>query len=74
MDYSPDRLAAGTASGFSFSNFDAAHLAETMLRAWRHYTSDRRSWRALQRVCMGLDHSWATSAQAYKELYERVAA
>jgi starch synthase len=73
VDYSPARLAAGAASGFSFSTFDAAHLAETMLRAWRLYASDRRSWRALQRLCMRLDHSWTTSAQAYRDLYRRIA-
>jgi starch synthase len=74
VDYTAARLAAGTASGFTFSTFDAAHLAEAMLRAWRLYSSDRQSWRALQRLCMRLDHSWTRSAHAYRVLYQRITA
>ncbi|HSQ00029.1 MAG TPA: glycogen synthase GlgA, partial [Candidatus Dormibacteraeota bacterium] len=40
-DVTPARLADGTASGFSFATFDAAHLAESVLRAWRLYADDR---------------------------------
>ncbi len=72
IDYTPERLAAGTASGFSFAEFDAAHLAEAMLRAWRLYSSEPATWNGLQRVCMGLDHSWAKSARAYVDLYTRL--
>ena len=72
VNVTPASLAAGTASGFSFSPFDAAHLSEAMLRAWRLYSSERQSWRALQRLCMGLDHSWTKSAHAYRDLYQRV--
>jgi starch synthase len=72
IDYSAERLAAGTASGFSFAAFDAAHLAEAMLRAWRLYSSDPSSWNSLQRLCMGLDHSWAKSARTYVDLYARL--
>jgi starch synthase len=72
LDATPQRLAAGTASGFSFSEYDAAHLAETMLRAWQMYTSDAPAWRTLQRICMALDHSWSKSARDYAELYDRL--
>ncbi len=72
VDCTPERLAAGSASGFSFSTFDAAHLAEAMLRAWRLYGGDPRSWRTLQRQCMVLDHSWSASARSYVALYERL--
>lgn len=72
VDFSPASLAAGRASGFVFFEFDAAHLAEVMLRAWQLFTSDPPAWRALQRVCMGLDHSWNKSARAYADLYKRL--
>jgi starch synthase len=72
VDFSPPRLAAGIASGFSFATYDAAHLSEAMLRAWRLYSSDAPAWQTLQRVCMGLDHSWATSARAYLDLYQQL--
>jgi starch synthase len=74
VDYTPERLAAGTASGFRFDRFDAAHLAEAILRAWRLYADAGRDWRRLQACCMGLDHSWATSARAYADLYAQLLA
>lgn len=72
IDCSPVTLDAGTASGFSFASYDAAHLAEAMLRAWRLYSSDAAAWQKLQRLCMALDHSWTTSARAYLDLYQRL--
>jgi starch synthase len=72
VDYTPERLAAGTASGFSFDRFDAAHLAECILRAWRVYADAPRDWRQLQRICMALDHSWAVSARTYAALYAQL--
>ncbi len=72
VDYSPERLQAGTASGFSFTRFDAGGLTEAILRAWRLYTTDPTSWRRLQQLMMRIDHSWARRAAAYTELYEVV--
>jgi len=72
MDYTPARLATGTASGFAFDIFDAAHLAEAVLRAWRLYAHAADEWQRLQRQCMALDHSWVKSARQYVELYEQL--
>lgn len=72
IDYTPASVANGTASGFSFTTFDAAHLAEAILRAWRLYTHDRPAWRRLMRAIMQLDHSWARSAEQYLALYRRL--
>ena len=72
IDYSPQRLADGVASGFSFAAFDAAHFAEAVLRAWRVFSTAPDNWRRLQRLCMALDHSWTKSARQYLELYRRV--
>jgi starch synthase len=74
VDYTPERLAAGTASGFCFDRFDAAHLAEAVLRAWRLYRDGARDWRRLQACCMALDRSWAKSARAYADLYAHLLA
>jgi starch synthase len=71
-DCTPERLAAGAASGFLFHGFDAGHLADALLRAWRLYTDDRGAWNRLQQQCMALDHSWAKSARAYVSLYARL--
>lgn len=73
VDYTPARLAAGRASGFHFATFDAAHLADAILRAWRLYHGAPRSWRRLMVDCMRLDHSWLRSARAYLGLYEELA-
>ena len=73
VDYTPQRLAAGVASGFGFDRFNAAHLAEAILRAWHLFTNARSDWRRLQEICMQLDRSWTTSARAYAALYARLA-
>jgi starch synthase len=73
IDYSPERLEAGTASGFVFAPFDARQLTHAILRAWHLFTSDPRAWRRLQTAIMQLDHSWAASAALYAALYRRLA-
>lgn len=71
-DYTPARLAAGQASGFRFEPFDAGHLAEAILRAWRLYRREPAGWRRLIDACMRLDHSWARRADQYLALYEEI--
>jgi len=70
VDHSAARAAGGFGSGFSFATLDAAHLAEAILRAWRVYRDEPDAWRALQRACMQIDHSWSRSARTYFALYE----
>lgn len=74
VDHDAARAAGAIGSGFTFTSFDAAHLAEAMLRSWRLYTHAPNEWRALQRACMRLDHSWTTSAREYLALYESLSA
>jgi starch synthase len=73
-DHTAARAAGGVGSGFSFTTFDAAHLAEAILRAWRVYRDEPPMWRVLQRACMQIDHSWAKSARDYLALYESLRA
>ena len=73
-DATPARLADATASGFSFDHYDAAHLADAILRAQQLYAGAPDTWRRLQRLCMALDHSWEHRAGAYVDLYARLVA
>jgi len=73
-DHTAARAAGGLGSGFSFTVFDAAHLAEAMLRAWRLFNRAPDTWHALQRACMQIDHSWSRSAGEYVALYESLRA
>jgi starch synthase len=69
-DYTAAAASGTPASGFAFDTFDAPHLVEAILRAWRLYSTDARAWHRLMRGIMGLDHSWARSAREYLALYQ----
>jgi starch synthase len=66
-------LAAGTATGFSFSQYTTAALAEALDRACQTY-ADRPVWEQLVRTGMRQDWSWSHSAQEYDRLYQRTLA
>jgi starch synthase len=72
-DASAEALAAGTATGFSFTPASAAALLEAIGRAQALY-ADHATWERLQRNAMALDVSWQASAAKYLELYRRVTA
>ena len=72
IDCTPERLATGQASGFTFRSFTAEELAATIRRAEQLYREHPESWTALVKQVMRLDHSWDYSARAYRELYERL--
>jgi starch synthase len=68
-----ETLAAGTANGFSFSDYSALALRETLSRACAAFTQPD-VWSALIRTGMAQDWSWAHSARQYVELYEQMTA
>jgi starch synthase len=83
-DATPEAIAAGTATGFSF--LEGPPEADTP-EAWRRVReralghaigraldlwTDRDAWRRLVRAGMSQDWTWARSAQDYVELYEDV--
>ena len=72
VDYTPERLAAGTASGFSFRPSTRRTSPRRCCAPGGCTAASPRAWRRLQRACMGLDHSWAKSARAYVDLYARL--
>jgi starch synthase len=61
-------LAAGAATGFSFSEYSALALSETLERACNTYRQPQ-IWRRLAENGMRQDWSWAASAKRYVELY-----
>ncbi|HUX90728.1 MAG TPA: glycogen synthase GlgA [Gallionellaceae bacterium] len=68
IDCSAATLAQGTASGFVFDKMDATRLLDAAQRAVEVYRN-KKSWRALQEICMGKDYGWGTSAKAYQQIY-----
>jgi starch synthase len=67
-DTNEQTLAAGTASGFSFSEYSPLALAETLDRAVNTYRQPA-IWNQLVRTGMQQDWSWAASAKSYVDLY-----
>ena len=61
-------LAAGTATGFRFSDYSALALAEALQRACRAY-AEPAVWKQIVAGGMKQDWSWAKSAREYVELY-----
>ena len=68
VDYTPQTLANGRASGFVFDTMNAEHLLATIKRAAAAY-HDKKIWHRLQKNGMAKDFSWHTSATAYREIY-----
>ena len=60
------------ASGFTFRGDDPHKLVETLEHAARLFFTDRKTWLALIRQIMLIDHAWPTSAKAYLALYRRL--
>lgn len=67
----PQTLVAGTANGFSFREYSALALSETLRQACGLYRDDPEAWRRLIETGMRQDWSWNRSARQYVRLYER---
>jgi len=72
IDYCPEALVNGRATGFLFSELTAPALLAAVQRAVAVYR-DRQSWRKLQQNGMARDFGWHTAAGQYAELYARLA-
>jgi len=70
VDLTPTTRAAGTATGFVMPEHSARSLVETVQRAVAAF-GDRALWRRLMQAGMRRDFSWARSARAYVQVYER---
>ena len=70
VDATPENLAAGTANGFSFKEYNDRALFRQVCRALDVFR-DRNTWMQLVRTGMQQDWSWNRSASQYVEVYER---
>jgi starch synthase len=70
VDTNADTLAARTATGFSFTNYDVASLEETLRRALTVFRQQPDVWAQLVETAMRQDWSWTRSASEYVEVYQ----
>ncbi|WP_142810390.1 glycogen synthase GlgA [Tepidiphilus olei] len=68
VDTTEATLAAGTATGFVFTEPTAAALTAALARALTHWEKPR-TWRTIQRNGMEQDFGWPRRAAEYRELY-----
>lgn len=59
----------GEGTGFSFANFNAYELAETVRRALALYHNEHDAYLRVQRQAMAQDFSFTRSAEDYAHLY-----
>jgi starch synthase len=71
-DTTPETLAAGTATGFTFGPPAARFLLEALARALCLFRDRPDDWLRVVHNGMRQDWSWDRSAVAYEELYEKV--
>jgi len=71
VDYTPETLKDGTASGFTFHGMTAENLFAAIQRAVDLY-HDQAKWKVLRKNCMAKDFSWERSAEAYRAVYLKV--
>ncbi len=72
VDATPQNLAAGKATGFTFLPYTAAAFLTTVEKALHLYRQDPNTWLALQRTGMRQDWSWNRSAAEYEKLYRKL--
>ncbi|MDO5541418.1 MAG: glycogen synthase GlgA [Eubacteriales bacterium] len=59
----------GTGTGFSFTNYNAHEMFNTIRYAHSVYVDKKREWNKLIDRAMAVDFSWKASADKYAELY-----
>lgn len=61
-----------TGTGFSFANYNAHEMLDTLLYAIRIYYGRRREWNLLMARGMRKNFSWNESALEYEKLYDKL--
>ncbi len=69
MDTTPETLAAGSANGFSFQQYESNSVESTLRRACEVYSDQPEQWGQIVETGMAQDWSWETSAEKYAALY-----
>ncbi len=70
VDTTPQTLEAGTATGFTFTDYTDGAFAKTFERATKAYR-DKAVWNQLMHTGMAADWSWHRSANRYVDIYRR---
>lgn len=61
-----------TGTGFSFANYNAHEMMDTVRYAIRVYYEKKRDWNKIVERAMGKDFSWKSSAKQYEDLYNEL--
>ena len=61
-----------TGTGFSFTNYNAHEMMDTVRRAEDVYYNKKRDWNKIVERAMNADFSWKTSAKQYEDLYNNL--
>ena len=62
----------GIGTGFSFANYNAHEMLDTIRCAERVYYNKKREWNKIVERAMNADFSWAASAKKYQEMYDEL--
>ena len=62
----------GTGTGFSFANYNAHEMLNTLRYAEEVYYNSKRNWNKMVERAMNADFSWGVSAKKYEEMYEEL--
>ena len=60
----------GTGTGFSFTNYNAREMLNTIRYSEQIYYDRKRDWNKIVERAMAVDFSWAASALKYQEMYD----
>ena len=61
-----------TGTGFSFANYNAHEMLNTIRYAKHVFQNKKREWNKMIDRCMQADFSWETSARKYEALYRNL--
>ena len=59
-------------TGFSFANYNAHEMLDTIRYAKNVYYNEKEAWNGIIERGMQTDFSWTTSAKKYEELYDKL--
>ena len=59
----------GTGTGFSFRNYNAHEMLNTVRSAESLFYDNKREWNKMVDRAMAKDFSWDSSARQYEEMY-----
>lgn len=59
-----------TGTGFSFANYNADEMLNTIFYAEQVFYDEPDAWKAMVERGMTKDYSWTASAKIYEELYD----